>query len=277
MAVSRLNEIKNPMKNGARVQQSRPKPKSAFAEFKQQQDKINHACDQIAKSTRDIKDLIERYSRATKSSEEDEISAELDNIVQRTGKVAKECKANIQRLNDDLKKNASSYPEGSNELASRKQGIKASATKFIKRVKDYQASQELFKVNMKETLTRRVKIIAPDKDDAEIDKIIDDGEAGKIFQQVILQGKGRLADTYRDVMDTHKVSNFVYIIHIRIYIYTKYNKKNTNDDFLDFPPMFTEEKNGLSTLIYSLMYYYYYYLILNLFIYLSIYIHRKKI
>lgn len=204
MAVSRLNEIKNPMKNGARVQQSRPKPKSAFAEFKQQQDKINHACDQIAKSTRDIKDLIERYSRATKSSEEDEISAELDNIVQRTGKVAKECKANIQRLNDDLKKNASSYPEGSNELASRKQGIKASATKFIKRVKDYQASQELFKVNMKETLTRRVKIIAPDKDDAEIDKIIDDGEAGKIFQQVILQGKGRLADTYRDVMDTHK-------------------------------------------------------------------------
>ena len=50
--------------------------------------------------------------------------------------------------------------------------------------------------------------------------------------------------------------------------------KNTNDDFLDFPPMFTEEKNGLSTLIYSLMYYYYY-LILNLSIYL--YTPNKKI
>jgi len=214
MAVSRLNEIQtanNPFHGGgARVQQSRPKPKSAFAEFKQQQDKINLGCDKIARATRDIKDLIERYSRATKSSEEEEISAELDNIVQATGKVAKDCKANIQRLNDDLKTNSSQYPEGSNERASRKQGIKASATKFIKRVKDYQAAQELFKVNMKETLTRRVRIIAPDKDEAEIDKIIDDGEAGKIFQQVILQGKGRLADTYRDVMDTHKVSNYMF-------------------------------------------------------------------
>ena len=55
-----------------------------------------------------------------------------------------------------------------------------------------------------------MKIIAPEKDDAEIGKIIDDGEASKIFKQVILQGKGRLADTYRDVMDTHKVGSFIY-------------------------------------------------------------------
>ena len=214
MALSRLHEVQrnNPMfeGGGAKVQQSRPKPKSAFAEFKSKQDEINVACDHIAKSTRDIKDLIERYSRATKSSEEEEISALLDQVVKRTAPIAKECKLNIQRLNDDLKTNASKYPEGSNELASRKQGIKASATKFIKRVKDYQAAQELFKVNMKETLTRRVKIIAPEKDDAEIGKIIDDGEASKIFKQVILQGKGRLADTYRDVMDTHKVGSFIY-------------------------------------------------------------------
>ena len=141
MALSRLHEVQhnNPMfeGGGAKVQQSRPKPKSAFAEFKQKQDEINVACEHIAKSTRDIKDLIERYSRATKSSEEEEISALLDQVVKRTAPIAKECKLNIQRLNDDLKTNALQILEGSNELASRKQGIKASATKFIKRVKDY--------------------------------------------------------------------------------------------------------------------------------------------
>ena len=90
--------------------------------------------------------------------------------------------------------------------------------KFIKRVKDYQAAQELFKVNMKETLTRRVKIIALIKKMQKLIKLLMMVKL-EIFQQVILQGKGRLADTYRDVMDTHKVSNFVNIIHIRIYIY----------------------------------------------------------
>jgi hypothetical protein len=181
----------------------KPKPVSKFAAFKKEQDKINDACNEIGKGTREIQNLIERFSKATKSSEEEEISAELDKIVQRVQSIAVKTKSLIKRLNEE---NKDTTKFGHNEKVMREQGIKASAEKFIKRVKEYQAAQQLFNARMKETMTRRVRIIAPEKSESEIKDIIDEGKSSEIFRQVILEGKGQLASTYRDVMDTHKVS-----------------------------------------------------------------------
>ena len=103
----------------------KPKPVSKFAAFKKEQDKINEACNEIGKGTREIQNLIERFSKATKSSEEEEISAELDKIVQRVQSIAVKTKSLIKRLNEE---NKDTTKFGHNEKIMREQGIKHHTT-----------------------------------------------------------------------------------------------------------------------------------------------------
>jgi t-SNARE complex subunit (syntaxin) len=208
MASSRMQELG--LTGSAEGTKQGVKPVGVMAAFKKEQDKINDACQQIAEATRNIQNLIERFSKATKSSEEDEISAELEGIVKKTQAVAMQTKALIKRLNEE---NKDSSKFGHNEKVIREQGIKASAEKFIKRVKEYQIAQQMFNTRMKDTMTRRVRIIAPDKSEEDVKRIIDEGKSSEIFKQVILEGKGQLASTYRDVMDTHQVSESPLPLH----------------------------------------------------------------
>ena len=156
-------------------------------------------------ATKQIKSLTEKYRKAKSSKEEAKFSEDLNLIVERTAVIAKKVKNDLV---EQSKANESKANMQHNEQRIRKQMHQTITKKYIEVVKEYQTSQSDFQAQLKSAVGRRLRIVDSNMTDEQVNKVINEGTANKVFQKVILEGSGTVSDTYRDVVDTHKVSFF---------------------------------------------------------------------
>lgn len=91
-----------------------------------------------------------------------------------------------------------------NERRMRQQTFRSVAQLFVDAVKNYQESQSNYETTIRDQMSRRLKIVNPAFSDEEVENVIDSGRAQQVFEQVIKDGRGKIANTYRDVMSQHE-------------------------------------------------------------------------
>ena len=88
----------------------------------------------------------------------------------------------------------------------RQQMFRATAKSYIDTVKKYQESQADYESAVRDSASRRLRIVDPNMTDEDIESCIDEGRAEQVFQKVIRDGrKGQLANTYKGVAEQREV------------------------------------------------------------------------
>lgn len=92
----------------------------------------------------------------------------------------------IQKTRAQIK--ALSSIQTSDKVANQQQQ-KALARKLMEVAKEYQSLQQSAKKGYKENLKRQYKIAKPYASDAEIEQVVESGQAGSVFQQELLSSR----------------------------------------------------------------------------------------
>ena len=169
---------------------------SLFAEtnaIKSDVAKITAAADQIDH-------LSDRYSMASTQKDEQKVQQE-------EGAIRKAMKPVCHKTKDKLKALKAKLNEPNldhSEKRMRQQTFRSVAQSFVDAVKKYQESQARYETTIRNQLGRRLKIVNPSFTDKEVESVIDTGRAQQVFESVIKDGTGQIANTYRDVMSQHE-------------------------------------------------------------------------
>ena len=155
--------------------------------------KINAAADQMHK-------LSDRYNMAATQEVERKIAVEEKQIREATKPTCHRTKVKLKALKAKLNDPNMDH----SEKRMRQQTFRSVAQSFVDAVKNYQESQAGYETNIRNQLGRRLKIVNPTFTDAEVENVIDQGRAQQVFESVIKDGTGQIANTLKDVMSQHE-------------------------------------------------------------------------
>ena len=172
--------------------------------------------EKVKKNVNIVKQVIKRISEiqqqvvfATSNDKEAELSAELKPLTEETNKRANTTKQILQNLKTETEKMKQTVGAKQSEIRIRENLVNTLTRKFIDVMKEYQSVQTKYKTEIKKKVKRHVQIVKSDASSEEIDAIIKQGGADKVFKEAILQGEASetirnmyllVSDKYQDVL-----------------------------------------------------------------------------
>jgi t-SNARE complex subunit (syntaxin) len=127
------------------------------------------------------------YGMATTSAQESALSAETSKVVAESSKCAQIAKQMITLMRENNERLRISPSNKQGEQRIRENLTNTLTRKFVEVMKDYQNSQQLFKVSIKKKVTRQVRIVHPKATPEEVETIVRNPEAAAgLFQKAIL-------------------------------------------------------------------------------------------
>lgn len=142
----------------------------------------------IKEATNEITELNQKVVTAASPEKENEISASMTPILQKTQAKATYTKQLLQRLREQTERmKSSNSPQDANELRIRDNLVNTLTRKFVDVVKEYQNAQQKFKIDIKKKMKRQIQIVLPDATPDQVEEVMKSGGAsGEIIKSVIL-------------------------------------------------------------------------------------------
>ena len=161
---------------------------------------INGAAEELLTNT-------QSYKTAPNQKVEAEIKDEVQLIIARTRPVCLKAKDKLKEQKGKL--GAAGLDHAEKRM--RQQMFRATAKAYIDSVKRYQESQADYESAVRDSASRRLRIVDPTMTDEDIEYCIDEGRAEQVFQKVIREGRsGQLANTYKGVAAQREVRESIF-------------------------------------------------------------------
>ena len=163
----------------------------------------------VIKETSVRVDLInQEVTLAPNSDKEAEITAGLQDMINKTNKRATLAKKMLQSLQEDTARMKTDNKAKSSEIRIRENLCVTLTRKFVDVMKDYQSAQTRYKSDIKKKVKRQVQIAKPEATEEEVEAILRaGGGSGELFKNTILKGGAadQLQNTYQNAADKYQV------------------------------------------------------------------------
>lgn len=162
----------------------------------------------VRKKLEALQEQHERSKTATRAEDVKETRDSMQADVEAVGRVAHEAKARLEAL--DEANAAARSARGAGEGTSQDRTRTAVTASLRKKLKDlmgeFQGLRQRFQADYKEQVGRwYYSVTGTDVDDAEIERMIDSGEAEGMFKKEFLeQGRGQILDTVAEIQERHE-------------------------------------------------------------------------
>ncbi|KAL0574373.1 hypothetical protein V5O48_007574 [Marasmius crinis-equi] len=166
---------------------------SFYAEISSIQDSIRSFTDNVSR----IGDLQSRTLNSTDEAATQKTTAQLDELVESTRELSSQLKTRIKALEKEAGK-------GGKDGQAKKQQTSLVKSKFVEAIQNYQTVEQQYRTKYKQRMERQFKIVKPDATPDEVRAVInDEGSAGQIFQQAVLDSNryGDSRAAYREVQE----------------------------------------------------------------------------
>ena len=177
---------------------------SGYSEVFSEIGDIKKAIVEIKAASEELQLKTQNYKTASNQKVESEIKDEVQLIITKTRPICLRAKDKLKAQKSKL----GGEGLGHAEKRMRQQMFRATAKSYIDAVKAYQESQADYESAVRDSASRRLRIVDPSMTDADIESCIDEGRAEQVFQKVIREGRGTLANTYKGVAAQREVSTF---------------------------------------------------------------------
>jgi len=152
-------------------------------------DIVKETIEAISNATNRIKDIQEKTKFATMEADEKKLSVEAQNLIQGTNVKAKSAKRILGLLRDENKKYEQEGTLNASDLRKRENLVNTLTRKFIDEMKEYQNSQQSYKVTIKNKAVQQIRYVKEDATPQEIEEIMkSEGGREGMFKQSFLQG-----------------------------------------------------------------------------------------
>ena len=143
----------------------------------------------VRDTTSRISQISQEVDLAASSDREQELTAQVTPLIDKTNKCASRAKQLLQRLREDTERQKSvSGKVNVNEIRIRENLVNTLTRKFVDVMKEYQNAQQKFKTDIKKKMKRQIKIVQPEATNEELEEAIQTGAVkGEIFKNAILQ------------------------------------------------------------------------------------------
>jgi t-SNARE complex subunit (syntaxin) len=170
------------------MQQQQQQPKY-MENFFREVDSIKVDIEAVAAATKQIGQINEEAVQSTTTEKENELSRQLKPLIETTNKRARRTKTLLGLLKEETEKLKEEKNIKPSDLRVRENLCTTLTRKFVDEMKLYQASQQKYKTDIKNKVTRQVQIVKPDATEEEIDSVLkSEGGRDALYKKTILAG-----------------------------------------------------------------------------------------
>lgn len=143
---------------------------SSLRNYVDEVDKIKQQINEINKNVENISNLKNKINLSITTEEENELSFQLNDLIQNTN-------SKIQLIKTEIKGLRAKYVQRSKEHSKLKRVIHLNLTNIFKKsLQSYQYVQNLYHLSMKDKIARHIKIIYPNYNDDEVNELLNNDE-----------------------------------------------------------------------------------------------------
>eukprot|EP00531_Pseudo-nitzschia_arenysensis_P000116 CAMPEP_0116142690 /NCGR_PEP_ID=MMETSP0329-20121206/15045_1 /TAXON_ID=697910 /ORGANISM="Pseudo-nitzschia arenysensis, Strain B593" /LENGTH=313 /DNA_ID=CAMNT_0003637947 /DNA_START=134 /DNA_END=1075 /DNA_ORIENTATION=- len=201
----------NGKKKGGDIEMQKPPEENKYmTTFFKEVDGINADIKAVSAASKEIAVINEKAMRATTTSEEKSLSERLGPLISRTNKQAKRTKTLLGLLKEETEKLKAEGKLNASDVRVRENMNTTLTKKFIDEMKIYQQAQQRYKTDIKNKVTRQVKVVSPDATEEEIDAVLkSEGGRDALYKKKVLAGSindeikttyAKVAGKYQDVL-----------------------------------------------------------------------------
>jgi len=185
------------------------KKNSKFMEaFFKEVEEVQHAITFIKHQTKSVVQLSDKAVKAIGQEAEKKCSDELQIIIKGSNARCKATKEILANMKMETEKLLAEKNVKQSEIRIRRNIHQTLTQKFVQVVRDYQQTQQQYKVKMKEKVARQVRVVKPEATYEEIDQALRSGDTNAVYRAAILQQSAdpvseaylNVADKYQDVL-----------------------------------------------------------------------------
>lgn len=179
----------NTMDSNDNQQQETNQSELIMTKFFQNVDHIKSTIDHISASTQRIKRMEEKTVLSNSEMEEKKMSQEIKSLIQETNIKAKNGKKVLSLLREENKEYEENKVINVSDLRKRENLVNTLTRKFIDEMKEYQNTQQSYKVIIQKRAVQQIKYVKEDATPEEVEEIMkSEGGREGLYQQSILQG-----------------------------------------------------------------------------------------
>mmetsp|Transcript_14905 Transcript_14905/g.19560 ORF Transcript_14905/g.19560 Transcript_14905/m.19560 type:complete len:328 (-) Transcript_14905:117-1100(-) len=171
-------------------------------------EQVRQAIEFLSLKTKLVVQLSEKAEKAIGQEPEKQCSDELQVIMKESNHRCKVTKEILSRMKKGTDKLLSEKKVKQSEIRIRRNLHQTYTQKFVQVVREYQQSQQQYKIKMKEKVARQVRLAKPEATYEEIDQTLRSGDTNAVYRAAILQDSAdpvseaylNVADKYQDVL-----------------------------------------------------------------------------